>query len=89
MKYANKRNILTEKQESRMALEKRDFPSESGNVDTGMSWTERKSNEEVLNKLLNGEERITKASSKHKPSYFGYNARHESLQQTTLSRRDG
>ena len=29
-----KRDILTEKRESGMVLEKRDFPPESGNVDT-------------------------------------------------------
>ena len=31
-----KLNILTENRKSRMALEKREFPSESGNVDTGL-----------------------------------------------------
>ena len=32
--HAKKRDILTEKRESVMVLEKLDFPSESGNVDT-------------------------------------------------------
>ena len=32
--YAKKRDILSEKRESGMALKKRQFTSESGNVDT-------------------------------------------------------
>ena len=34
MKYAKKRDILSEKRENGMALKKRDFMPESGNVDT-------------------------------------------------------
>ena len=33
-KYAKKRDILSEKRESGMALKKREFTPESGNVDT-------------------------------------------------------